>query len=109
MSKFGKKAIKYWDYLNTSKEHFIRFLNSDKNIQSEILEKWFPIGMRVHIRTINIKGNIEYIQDDFIIGYEEFLTFYKIKTNLGSHSIRNIIPYNYILKKERIDKINKIL
>jgi len=44
MSTFGKKAINRWDY-TYSKENLDRFRKSPVEIQLQILEKWYPIGM----------------------------------------------------------------
>ena len=44
MSTFGKKALNNWKY-QYSEENFQRFNRTPIEIQLEILEKWYPIGM----------------------------------------------------------------
>lgn len=44
MSTFGKKAIDNWEY-QYSEEKFQRFNRTPIEIQLEILERWYPIGM----------------------------------------------------------------
>ena len=44
MSTFGKKAITNWEY-QYSEEKFQRFNRTSIEIQLEILERWYPIGM----------------------------------------------------------------
>lgn len=44
MSTFGKKAITNWEY-QYSEEKFQRFNRTPIEIQLEILERWYPIGM----------------------------------------------------------------
>jgi|JI10StandDraft_1071094.scaffolds.fasta_scaffold2539791_2 hypothetical protein len=62
MSTFGKKALAYWDY--NSKEGN-RFVRSDKNLQLEILKKWYPIGeigiIKDNGTRIKIEAHVEYV------------------------------------------------
>ena len=44
MSTFGKKSINNWEY-QYSEEKFQRFNRTPIEIQLEILERWYPIGM----------------------------------------------------------------
>ncbi len=68
MSTFGKKALLNWDYNSDDKK---RYLKTNKNIQLEILKKWYPIG-----ETFYTKNSTEgYI----ITEYEEYMGFYLIK------------------------------
>ena len=47
MSTFGKKFLNYWPYRFDNPETEIRRWNqTDKNLQLEVLKKWYPIGMR---------------------------------------------------------------
>lgn len=43
MSKFGKKAISYW---NWTESDLSRWDKTPKEIQLQLLEKWYPIGMK---------------------------------------------------------------
>jgi TFIIF-interacting CTD phosphatase-like protein len=42
MSFYGKKSLKYWDYNNCEAA---RFNKTPVEIQHQILEKWYPLGM----------------------------------------------------------------
>ena len=46
MSYFGKKALVWWDYNEHSKEKASRYANSNPEMQLEILNKWYPKGMK---------------------------------------------------------------
>ena len=48
MSTFGKKYLKKWDYFNHTMVEKRRFNSTDKDFQLELLNKWYPIGMKVH-------------------------------------------------------------
>jgi hypothetical protein len=41
MSTFGKKSLLKWDYDSVD---YLRWNKTPKNIQLEILKKWYPIG-----------------------------------------------------------------
>jgi hypothetical protein len=50
MSTFGKKALKWWNYnINGDKLTNKRFINTDTDLQLQILEKWYPVGTKVYI------------------------------------------------------------
>ena len=64
MSYFGKKALRWWNYYDHSKEQFIRFNNSTKEIQLGILKKWYPIGTPFKLTSLGIYyKSIFYIKD----------------------------------------------
>ena len=41
MSTFGKKALLNWNYNSGDTQ---RYFNTDKELQLEILKKWYPVG-----------------------------------------------------------------
>jgi hypothetical protein len=50
MSTFGKKSLVWWNYnINADKLTNNRFINTDKDLQLKILEKWYPVGTKVYI------------------------------------------------------------
>jgi hypothetical protein len=46
MSTFGKKSLVWWDYDDHTLNNAHRFNSTPKNIQIQILEKWYPIGSK---------------------------------------------------------------
>ena len=93
MSTYGKKALSNWDY-TYSKESSLRFNHTSMNLQLEILQKWYPIGMKCMKYNIFFK---KYEDRKFeVIGYEEIIGgFY----NLILHTL---IPYGGGFVKEKI-------
>jgi hypothetical protein len=74
MSTFGKKALLSWDYKSNDTK---RFLNSSKEIQLAILEKWYPIGDKFYMKTIYDS------ESEFVIGgYTDYVTFYLLCSTL---------------------------
>ena len=47
MSTFGNKALIWWDYQTRDRAALLRFNATPKPLQLQILEKWYPIGMKV--------------------------------------------------------------
>lgn len=47
MSTFGKKSLVWWDYHDKSRDNIRRYRSTPRELQKEIIEKWYPIGMRV--------------------------------------------------------------
>jgi hypothetical protein len=78
MSTFGKKALLSWDYNSDDKQ---RFLNSNEDIQLEILKKWYPIGEKFYTKSLN---------DEYIITeYIKYLGFYLL-AGIDTHLIRTM-------------------
>jgi len=111
MSKFGKKALIYWDY-TYSKEKSIRFNHTPLELQLKILEKWYPIGIKLN------KLNIDSTEYE-LIGYQKLLcgTVYNIKVKyLYNNSIyetyHNTILFKptdgYIKMLLRDEKLSKL-
>ena len=104
MSTFGKKALLNWDYSSIEKK---RFNNSDKNLQLEILKKWYPIGEHCYMRDSPMKFKFT------IIGYEEHLTFYSVIMGYpqGGQLLKDraIHPLNLYLPMEILIKRDKII
>lgn len=79
MSTYGKKALNNWDY-TYSKENALRFNHTSIELQLEILQKWYPIGMKC------VKYNIYFKRYEDIkfevIGYEKLVgEFYNLILN----------------------------
>ena len=47
MSTFGNKALIWWDYYKRDRPELLRFNSTPKDLQLKILEKWYPINMKV--------------------------------------------------------------
>ena len=103
MSTFGKKALLNWDYRSIEKK---RFNNSDKNLQLEILKKWYPIGEYCYIHDSPMKFRYT------IIGYEEHLTFHSIiigypqagqlLKDKATHPLNLYLPMEILIKRDKI-------
>ena len=71
MSTFGNKALIWWDYHTRDRAALLRFNATPKPLQLRILEKWYPIGMKVGLGPD--RHNYE------IIEYTQHLTFWSVK------------------------------
>jgi hypothetical protein len=71
MSTYGKKALIDWNY---SEVDVSRFLKSPKNLQLEILQKWYPLGESCHYVVDKVVRHV----DCFIESYAEHSDFYTI-------------------------------
>jgi hypothetical protein len=81
MSTFGKRALIEWNY-DEDYEQVKRYNKTSKDLQLEILEKWYPIGMICGLRiTMGPKFvNTSDIEYNFIITeYYESLIHWKVK------------------------------
>ena len=118
MSTFGKKAINWWVYDNHSRENMIRWNHTPKDVQLKILERWFPIGIRVR-RYSNY--NSRYMKTEYkVIGHIESLSGWKLQVDttkrLHATDLPDIIPvmvkpidedYYKIKREVKLDKIFK--
>jgi hypothetical protein len=73
MSKFGNKALIWWDYHTCDRSALLRFNATPKDIQLKILEKWYPIGMKVGL------GDGRYNYE--IVEYLERLNFLTVRVS----------------------------
>lgn len=48
MSTFGKKSLAWWNYHDQSRDNVRRFNFTDKDMQLQILNKWYPIGFKLY-------------------------------------------------------------
>jgi hypothetical protein len=88
MSKFGKKALIWWDYQSGDRN---AFNSTPKDIQLKILEKWYPIGMMVGL-TDNSFGSLYKYE---IVEYTQHSTFWNVGIMLKSeYSLLNGVKYN---------------
>jgi hypothetical protein len=106
MSTYGKKALIDWDYLDVDVS---RFLRSPKNLQLDILEKWYPIGEPCLYNFTISEDIVEVVIDS----YCEYVNFYtaivmannerdKVNTNIGKITMYRMI------RDTKLDKlINK--
>ena len=74
MSTFGNKALIWWDYHTRDRATLLRFNATPKNLQIKILEKWYPIGMKVGL------GPDRYNYE--IIEYVQHLTYWSVRVVL---------------------------
>jgi len=74
MSTFGNKALIWWDYHTRDRAALLRFNATTKDIQLQILEKWYPLGMKVGL------GDSKYNYE--IIEYVQHLTYWSVRVAL---------------------------
>jgi hypothetical protein len=117
MSTYGKKALKWWIYPpQGNRDSSIRYNHTPKDLQLQILEKWYPIGMQVSIPTFSgeeIWEIIEHKETNW--GYTLIIKCIESKNNfsIGKKTDRHPIatkPTKKIeIKLKRDIKINKII
>ena len=66
MSTFGKKALVWWDYDDHTRDAAHRFNSTPKNIQIQILEKWYPVGSRFIKKGTHYSTPPEYTIDGYV-------------------------------------------
>ena len=74
MSTFGNKALIWWDYHTRDRAALLRFNATPKPLQLQILEKWYPIGMKVGL------GDDRYNYE--IVEHLQHLTFWSVRVVL---------------------------
>lgn len=47
MSTFGKKSLAWWNYHDHSRDNVRRYNLTSKEMQIEILKKWYPLGFKL--------------------------------------------------------------
>ncbi len=87
MSTYGKKALEKWDYLERDGG---RFNHSNMNVQLAILEKWYPIGMEVHIWNKFRKDWNMY--DVYVIqNHKKHLGYYMIEVLTTNNNVTSVL------------------
>ena len=74
MSTFGRKALIWWDYHTRDRAALLRFNNTPKPLQLQILEKWYPIGSMVGL------GDGKYNYK--IVEYVQHLAYWHVRVEL---------------------------
>jgi hypothetical protein len=118
--KFGKKSINYWNWdlsggVFEYNSLFKKWNMTEKDIQLEILKKWYPINTigRTHVLIRSVMSPYKKVK---IIGYLEFIWGYglqiqgiEIETNVFCHPIKFIPDPDDKKRILREIKLNKIL
>ena len=84
MSTFGKKYLRKWDYFNHTMVEKRRFNSTDKDFQLELLNKWYPIGMKVH--KVSVRSN--YPENDIHTYDSDVYTIIEHVAGVGYHMVR---------------------
>ena len=112
MSKFGKKGVNFWDwdiYLNKTysgleKEVTQRWNNTPKEIQLELLKKWYPIGMIGRCLIVGSNKPSELKME--ITGYIEFNWGYQLDVDYVDSVLRKEChPVKFIPEPEEKNRI----
>ena len=92
MSKFGKKSLIWWDYHTRDRAALLRFNATPKELQLQILEKWYPIGMKVGLG--DSKYNL-YLLHYEIVEYTQHFNYWDVRVVLKAEdSLLNGVKYN---------------
>ncbi len=106
MSQFGKKAINYWNwdgYL-TDNKLFEKWNHTPKEVQLELLKKWYPIGMIG--RQILVGSNRPSVTKYEITGYIEYIWGYQLDVDfVDSNYRKECHPVKFIPEPEEKNKI----
>ena len=84
MSTFGKKYLRKWDYFNHTMVEKRRFNSTNKDFQLELLNKWYPIGMKVH--KVSVRSN--YPENDIHQYDTDVYTIIEHVAGMGYHMVR---------------------
>lgn len=102
MSTFGKKALLSWNYNSGDS---LRYVNTDKEIQLEILKKWYPIGEKFY-RYGDLVEIVDYVlkfNSYFIV----YITIHTIQQNNKRESlpVSNFEPSKEFLRNIKLKEI----
>ena len=75
MSTYGKKSLNWWNYEYASGD-LLRYNKTDKDFQLQILEKWYPIGMKCSKRS---SYAYSFLGDLTVIRYVETLYNWEVQ------------------------------
>jgi len=97
MSQFGKKSLSWWDWNGylTDKKFIEKWNHTPKEIQLELLKKWYPIGMigRCYITGINTLSDNKHE----ITGYIETMWGYQLDVDyVDSNYRKSCHPVRFI-------------
>lgn len=84
MSTFGKKYLRKWDYFNHTMVEKRRFNSTPMDFQLELLNKWYPIGMKVH--KVIVRSN--YPEGDIHTYDSDVYTIIEHVAGMGWHMVR---------------------
>lgn len=115
MSTFGKKYLRKWDYFNHTMVEKRRFNSTDKDFQLELLNKWYPIGMKVH--KVSVRSS--YPENDIHTYDSDVYTIIEHVAGMGYHMVRiksdvevfdnrhvlNVVPTKEELRDMKLEKL----
>jgi hypothetical protein len=123
MSTFGKKSLIWWNYKNAHvRDNVIRYNHTPLELQLQILNKWYPIGMLVEYNlyssskiyriTDHVKFNnlidVYYLQIE-IVDKEQLTKNGFMKEKEVKHPLQIKPLDSEITQLKRDIKINKLL
>jgi hypothetical protein len=115
MSQFGKKSLNWWNWEGylTDNKFIEKWNHTPKEIQLQLLKKWYPIGMIG--KRLLVGSNAPSSLEVEITGYIEYLWGYQLDVNYidsnyrtECHSVRFIPELkdrNRILRELRLNKL----
>jgi hypothetical protein len=91
MSTFGKKSLLKWDYDSVD---YLRWNKTPKDLQLEILKKWYPIGEYFYYHSPFDRNKEKKGIKIKIVDYEEKIGGYFIKYISASKTLDNYVSIN---------------
>ena len=110
MSTFGKKSLLKWDYDSVD---YLRWNKTPKNIQLEILKKWYPIGEYFYYHSPFDQNKEKKGIKVIVVDYEEKIGGYFIKynflSNISKHTCNplRLKPSKEFLRETKLKQILK--
>ena len=106
MSQFGKKSLSWWDWSGylTDKKFIEKWNHTPKEIQLELLKKWYPIGMVGRCILVGYNNPSETKYE--ITGYMEHAWGYQLDIDyVDSNYRKDCHPVKFIPETEDKNRI----
>ena len=106
MSTFGKKALLNWNY---NSGQTLRYFSTDKELQLEILKKWYPVGENFLYH--NNLGKTTLVKEvrivDYIFKHDSYYLLFFNKDNRHESSPMVLRPTKEFLRDIKLKEILK--
>ena len=87
MSTYGKKALVWWNYLERDG---MRFNHTPMDTQLLILEKWYPIGMKINM-WVNFRKDWDNRSVYTIVRYKKNLSHYMVEVVTTNNEVTSVL------------------
>lgn len=113
MEKFETEALAAWDYGSHSVETARKFLNTEKELQLSILEKWFPLEQRCGKWSLHRQAPVD--GEYTITGYADKGNFWSVRlkpegkdNEIEENPAYIIMPEDFTRREARDGALNKL-